>query len=451
MVSLRRNPHDREILRLAVPALGALAAEPLYVLADTAVVGHLGTPQLAGLAVASTILLTTYSICIFLAYGTTSTVARLLGSGDHAGAAHHAVQALWLAALLGAGLGVVGLVAAEPLVDLLGASGEAREAALTYLRISLAGLPAMLLVLAGVGYLRGLQDTRTPLVVALVSATGNLVLELVLVFGLGFGIGASALSTVVAQWGAAAVYLIWVGRAVRHHATGLRPHRATLARLGVVARDLFVRTLALRGAFLVATAVAVRIGTPDAAAHQIAFEIVVFLALVLDAIAIAGQALIGRYLGATRPAEARAAARRMVGLSTLAATVLGVVVLAVRPWLPDLFTTDPLVRDLVAFLLLYVALMQPLSGVVFALDGVLIGAGDLAFLRWAMLGATAVFVPLALLVLVYRGGLPWLWASLLVLLALRAAAVVGRFATDAWLVTGPPPNPSPGRPEAPQK
>lgn len=444
MALLRRNPHDREILRLALPALGALAAEPLYVLADTAIVGHLGTAQLAGLAVASTILLTTFSICIFLAYGTTSSVARLLGAGDHLGAAHHAVQALWLAGGLGAALGVAGLVAAEPLVDLLGAAGEARAAALTYLRISLAGLPAMLLVLAGVGYLRGLQDTRTPLVVALASATANLVMELILVFGLGFGIGASALTTVVAQWGAAAVYLVWIRRAVRRHATSLRPHRATLARLGVVARDLFVRTVALRGAFVVATAVAVRIGTPDAAAHQIAFEVVVALSLVLDAVAIAGQALVGRYLGATEPHEARAAARRMVGWSTVTATVLGVVVLAARPWLPELFTTDPLVRDLTAFLLLFVALMQPLSGVVFALDGVLIGAGDLAFLRWAMVGATSVFIPLALLVLVYDGGLPWLWACLLVLLALRAAALVGRFATDAWLVTGPSPGRAPG-------
>jgi putative MATE family efflux protein len=430
------NPHDREILRLALPALGALAAEPLYVLADTAVVGRIGTPELGGLAVASSILLVGYSLFIFLAYGTTAAVARLIGAGAHREAAHQAVQGMWLAAMVGVVVALAVYLFAGPLVGLLGAAGEVRTNALVYLRISLVGVPAMLVVLAGVGYLRGLQDTRTPLVVAVVSAAFNLGLELVLVFGLGFGIGASALSTVVAQWGSAAVYVLWVGRAVRRHDVALRPDRRALRSLAVVGRDLFIRTAALRGAFVVSTAVATRIGNVDVAAHQIALEIWSFLALVLDAIAIAGQAIIGRLLGAGAVGEAREAGRRMIGWGLVAGCVLGVAVFVLRDVLPPVFSGDPLVRDLAVFLLILVAVMQPINGVVFTLDGLLIGAGDLRFLAWAMVGVTGVFVPCAWLVLELDGGIGWLWASLLLFMALRLVTLTARFGTDAWAVPG---------------
>ena len=199
MSRLRAGPYDREILRLAVPAFFTLVAEPLYVLADTAVVGHLGTPQLGGLAIASSILLIGYSLFIFLAYGTTAAVARLIGAGDHARAAQQAVQSLWLALIAGLVSSAVMAALAEPLVRLLGGEGAVAANALIYLRISLLGFPALLVTLAGTGYLRGLQDTRTPLVVTIGSAILNLVLEVVLIFGLGFGIVASAWATVVAQ------------------------------------------------------------------------------------------------------------------------------------------------------------------------------------------------------------------------------------------------------------
>src|SRR5690606_33710384 len=184
-----RSPYDREIARLALPAFGALVAEPLYVLTDTAIVGHIGTPQLGGLAVASTILLTLHSVFIFLAYGTTAAVSRLLGAGDHREAAHQAVQSLWLAGLIGVGLVAVGLVGSDALVSAMGATGAVKTNALVYLRISLFGVPALLLVMAGTGYLRGLQDTRTPLVIAVGTGALNLVLELVLVYGFDQGIG----------------------------------------------------------------------------------------------------------------------------------------------------------------------------------------------------------------------------------------------------------------------
>lgn len=428
---------DRDILRLAVPALGALVAEPLYVLADTAIVGrNLGTDALGGLAVASSLLLLGYAVFIFLAYGTTAAVARLLGAGDEREAAHQAVQGLWLALGIGVAVGAVAAALAEPLVAAMGADGAVATEAVTYLRISLLGVPAMLMVLAGTGYLRGLQDTRTPLLVAIGSAVLNLVLGLWWIVGLGFGIGASALSTVVAQWASAVLYIVWIGRAVRHHEVPLGPRPRTLARLAVVGRDLFLRTAALRLALVFATAVATRIGTTDVAAHQVAFEIWNLLALVLDALAIAGQAMVGRYLGAGSVPEARAAGRRLLEWGVGAGVVLGLAVLLLRPWLPEVFTRDADVIALAGFLLVFVAVMQPVNGAVFVLDGLLIGAGDMAFLARAMWIALAAFVPCAAAVLRFGLGIGWLWGAICVLMAVRLLTLASRWRTDHWAVTG---------------
>lgn len=436
MSPFRAHPHDREILRLALPALGALVAEPLYILTDTAVVGRIGTDELAGLAVASTILLLGYSIFIFLAYGTTAAVARLLGAGEHAEAAHQAVQALWLAVLIGVALTALGLAFAGPMVALLGADGAVAANALVYLRISLLGVPALLVVLAGTGYLRGLQDTRTPLIIAVLSGLANLVLEVVLIFGFGFGIGASALSTVVAQYGAAAVYVVRVHRAVRDHAVPLRPHWATIGGLGRVGRDLFLRTLALRGSFTVSVAVATRFGPVSLAAYSIAIEIWNLLALALDAIAIAGQSFVGRFLGATDVAEARSAGRRMLQWGVNAGVGMGVVIAALHTVLPRLFTTDPEVVTAAAGSLLAVALMQPVNGVAFTLDGLLIGAGDVGYLAVAMFVSAAVFVPAALAVSFTDVGIGWLWAALGLFMATRAVTLGVRWRGDGWAVVG---------------
>ena len=431
------NSDDTEIWRLAWPALGALTAEPLYVLADTAIVGRLGTPQLGGLALASSILLIGHALFIFLAYGTTAAVARLLGAGEHRRAAHQAVQSVWLAGLVGAVLAGAGIVFAPGLVDLLGGGDPVvRQNALVYLRISLLGFPAMLVGLAGVGYLRGLQDTKRPLWVAAGSAVLNLVLEVVLIYGFGQGIGASALSTVVAQVAAAAVFVWWIRAAVARHGVGLRPDLAVIRKLAVAGADLFVRTAALRGGLVLTVAVAARIGTDDLAAHQIAFEVWTFLALALDAVAIAGQALIGRALGASEPDRARALGRRMIewGLVTGAAT--GGAVLAFSGLLPGVFTEDPAVAGLAFFLLLHVGLSQPVNGVVFALDGVMIGAGDLRFLAWAMAAASAVLAAGALTVAGAGAGIGWLWAALHAWMLVRLATLMARFAGPRWLITG---------------
>ena len=421
---------------MAIPAFGALIAEPLYVLTDTAVVGHLGTPQLAGLAVASSVLLTLYAVFIFLAYGTTAAVSRLLGAGDEREAAHQAVQSMWLALLIGLGVIVIGLGLSGRLVGWMGAEGAVATNALVYLRISLAGVPAMLLVLAGAGYLRGLQDTRTPLLVAIGTAAANLVIEVTLIYGLGLGIGASALATVLAQVGGAAVYVRRVGRAARRHGADLAPHPASLAALARVGGDLLVRTAALRAALVVATAVAARLGSVDVAAHVIAFEIWNFLALGLDAIAIAGQAMVGRALGAGDGPGARDAGRRMIEWGVALGALIGVLVAVLRTVLPHLFTDDPEVLALATFLLLWVAALQPVNAVAFVLDGVLIGAGDMRFLAGAMIVAAAVFIPAALLVLALDAGIGWLWASLGLLMATRASTLLARFTSDRWIVLG---------------
>ncbi len=436
LIGLHKSPFDREIARLAVPALGALIAEPLYTLADTAVVGHLGTPHLGGLAVASQVLLGALSLFIFLAYGTTAAVGRLIGAGDHRRAAQQAVQGLWLAGAVGAVLAAAAFVFADPLLRILGADGEVLAQGRIYLRISLFGLPGMLITLAGVGYLRGLQDTLRPLKVAVFTAGLNLALELVLIYGLGFGIGASALSTVVAQWLAAGAYVWWIREAVKVHGVTMAPDRSMIARLAVVGLDLFLRTAALRASFTMSVAVAARLGDIELAAHEVIYQLMFFLALVLDAVAIAGQAMIGRFLGANELDHARAASRRMIewGLATgLAATI---VLLATRPWLPLVFSSDEAVLSLVGFLMLHLAFIQPVNGVVFALDGVLIGAGDMRFLAVAMAGAAAVFIPLALWVMAAGAGIGWLWGAMWALMAARLVALLWRFAGSRWLVPG---------------
>ncbi|MDQ1379537.1 MAG: hypothetical protein QOJ71_256 [Actinomycetota bacterium] len=428
--------HDREILRLAIPAFGALAAEPLYVLADTAIVGHLGTRPLGGLGVAGAILSVAFGVFNFLAYGTTATVARRIGAGDRKAAAEHGVAGVWLALGLGIALAVVGIALSGPIVSAMGASARVAPFARTYLRISLVGAPFVLVALAGTGYLRGLQDTRTPLVIALSANGANLVLEVVLVYGIHLGIAGSAWGTVIAQVAAAFAYLVIVRRNVRASKASARPDPTQLRAAGTIGAYLTVRTGTLLLAFTAATSIASRIGDAQVAAHQIAFQLWLLLALCLDAIAIAGQAIVGRALGANDADLARAASRRMIQWGVGVGLVLGLLVLALDPVLALVFTRDPAVRNELRPVLVAVALMQPLGGAVFVLDGILIGAGDVRYLALAMTGATLCFVPCAAIVLTTGAGLIALWTALFVFMAARLYGMSRRFRSNVWLVTG---------------
>ncbi|MGW6558398.1 MATE family efflux transporter [Streptomyces hydrogenans] len=428
--------HDREILSLALPAFGALVAEPLFLMVDSAIVGHLGTPQLAGLAIAGALLSTAVSVFVFLAYATTAAVARRVGSGDLPAALRQGIDGIWLALLLGIAVVAVTLPTAPWLVEVFGASDTAAPYATTYLRVSLLGIPAMLIVLAATGVLRGLQDTRTPLYVAVGGFAVNGALNVGLVYGAGLGIAGSAWGTVIAQCGMAAAYLVVVVRGARRHGASLRPDAAGIRACAQAGAPLLIRTLSLRAVLMIATAVAARLGDTEVAAHQIILSLWSLMAFALDAIAIAGQAIIGRYLGADDAEGARQVCRRMVQWGVVSGVVLGLLLVLARPLFIPLFTGDPAVQSTLLPALLVVALSQPISGVVFVLDGVLMGAGDGPYLAWAMLLTLAVFAPVALLVPVLGGGLTALWWAMTLMMAVRMGTLWFRMRSGLWIVTG---------------
>ncbi len=432
MVALR-SPHDREILRLAVLALGSLAAEPLYVLVDTAIVGHLGRSQLAALGIAATVLSGLFALFNFLQYGTTSQVARAEGAGEWRVARSLGAQALWLGLALGIVLAAGVAALAGPVVAALGGDGDTGEFAVTYLRIAALGLPFALVAIAVQGYLRGVSDLRTPLVYIAAGNAANVVLELLFVYGFGWGIAGSAWGTVLAQAGMGAAFALKVLADARGDRA---PHPRLLRRLLAVGRHIFVRTASLYAAFVVATAVVARSGDAALGAHNIAFQLWIFLALVLDAVAIAGQVIVGRTLGAGNAEGAYAASVRMLWLSALVGAAFALVMLALAPVLPLAFTGDDAVADQARRLWPIFALMQPLNGAVFALDGILIGAGDVRYLMWSMLGSGLTSVAVSLAALELDWGVVGVWSALAVLIVVRLATLGPRFLTKRWVVTG---------------
>jgi putative MATE family efflux protein len=431
----------REILRLAVPAFFALIAEPLFLLADSAIVGHLGVDQLAGLGLATTVLQTAVGLMVFLAYGTGPAVARFLGAGKIGHAMAAARDGAWLALLLGLALALAGWACAPAVIGLLGGPAGVRGFAAEYLVWSMPGLVGMLLVFAGTGALRGLQDTRTPLVVATVGFTANILLNLLFVYGLGWGIAGSAIGTSVAQLGMAAVYLWIVLRRMRHEGVGLAPSRRGVLAAAHVGSWLMLRTLTLRAAIFATVVVAAQQGPTNLAAHQLAMTLFSFLAFALDALAIAAQALIGKELGAADPLRARELTRTMVRWSLAYGLLTGVLLAAAAPWIGWIFTPDRQVHEALLPALLVLAASQPVCGYVFVLDGVLIGAGDARYLAIAGVLNLVVYGPL----LVWAGasgltgpaGLMWLWAAFAGGYMLARALTLGlRARADAWMVLG---------------
>lgn len=432
---------NAQILRLAVPALGALLAEPTFLLVDAAIVGHLGTEQLAGVGIASVILGTLVGLSVFLAYGTTAQVARSLGAGQADRALAFGVAGLYLAVIIGVTVLVVGWPLAPRLVGWFGGGPAVTDFGTTFLRWSLVGMPAMLAVLATTGVLRGLQDTRTPLLVAVIGAVLNIGLNLMLVNGFHLGVAGSAIGTVTTQTGMALVLVGVVVRAARRTGAALAPHAGHIRGAGRSGVPLFVRTLTLRLAIILTTMVATRQGVVALAAQQVVMAIWNFLALGLDALAIAAQALTGKALGAGDGPAARALTRAMLRWGVWAGVLIGAAVLMVHAVAGSAFSADPQVRDAVAASLIVVAVSQPVSGWVFVLDGVLIGAGDGVYLAWAGIVTLVAYLPAAAAVGAWApggiAGLVWLWAAFsVVFMGARAVTLGARYRGDRWLITG---------------
>ncbi|MGV9803057.1 MATE family efflux transporter [Mycobacterium sp. NPDC003449] len=428
---------SRRIAALALPALGVLAAEPLYLLFDIAIVGRLGALSLAGLAVGGLILSLVSSQLTFLSYGTTARSARFYGAGDRATAVGEGVQATWLAVALGAVIVAVVQAAAVPLLAVISGGGDIAATALPWLRIAILGAPAILISLAGNGWMRGVQDTVRPLRYVVTGFAVSAVLCPLLVYGwLGLPrleLAGSAVANLVGQWLAAALFC-W---ALLSERVPLRIHPSVLRAQLVMGRDLLLRTMAFQACFVSAGAVAARFGAAAVAAHQVVLQLWSFLALVLDSLAIAAQSLVGAALGAGELAHAKAVAWRVTLFSTLAGVVLAVVFAVGSSVLPPVFTDDESVLAAIGVPWWFLVAQLPVAGIVFALDGVLLGAGDAKFMRNATLASALTgFLPLIWLSLVFGWGLLGIWSGLTTFMVLRLAFVGWRAFSGRWLVAG---------------
>ncbi|WP_159502237.1 MATE family efflux transporter [Microbacterium sp. 18062] len=432
---------NRQILTLAVPALGALVAEPLFLIVDAALIGHLGVVPLAALGIAGAVLQTIVGLMVFLAYSTTPAVARRLGAGQHGSAVSAGIDGMWLALGLGFLLAVTGYLSTPTLVGLFGAAPDVAANAETYLGISMWGLPAMLIVFAATGLLRGMQDTVTPLWIAGVGFTANALLNLLFIYGFGWGIAGSAIGTVLAQWGMVAAYVAVVARLARRHAASARLRRDTVSTSARAGGWMFLRTLSLRAALLATVAVATALGTEELAGWQVAFTLFSTAAFALDALAIAAQALVGRSLGAGDTTLVRRVLGRTVAWGVWFGVLVGALIGGFSGVLGLVFTSDAAIAALIQPALIVLAVAQPVCGVVFVLDGVLIGAGDGRYLALAGVANLVPFVP-ALLILAWLGtagaaGLAWLAVAFFGVYMLARLLTLGwRVRGERWMVAG---------------
>lgn len=430
------NRDDRRIIAIAIPAFAALIAEPLLLAADTAIVGHLGAVPLAGASAAHAIIGALYGVCIFLAYSTTATVARHVGADDERGALRLAMTGVWLGLGLGAVIGAIAATSADPLLSLVVSSPEAAEQAWIYFVISCAGFPALFAILAATGALRGLLDLRTPLIVVLVTNVSNVIISVTFVYGFGWGIGGAAAGSVIAQSLGAGYLVLVIVRNARRLDARLSPRAGEIIASAVDGAPLVVRSATLQAVLLIATMVAATMGDAELAAQRIAVTVVSILAFALDALAIAGQTMTGRYLGASDVPAVRRFTRRLLVWGAGSGLVAALVLAALHRVIPGLFTSDDGVTRVLIPALLMIAVIQPLSGLVFVYDGVLIGAGDAVYLAVAGTIVLAVYIPLAWLVWSSGAGLVWLWLAYGGFITARLATLHWRYRGDRWLITG---------------
>ncbi|MEG2577068.1 MAG: MATE family efflux transporter [Glutamicibacter sp.] len=431
----------RQILALAVPALGALIAEPLFLMADSAIVGHLGVAELAGAALGTTVLHTAVGLMIFLAYATTPAVARALGAGNPGKAMAAGRDGMWFAVVLGVALSLLGYFSADRLVGLMGGEGETAGFAVDYIKYSMPGLTAMLLVLAATGVLRGMQDTKTPLIVATAGFGLNIVLNFVLVYWADMSVAGAALGTSIAQWMMAVVYLWMILPRIRKQGISMAPSWSGFISTGQVGSWLMLRNLSMRAALLLTVLVATNAGTQTLAAHQLVFTIFSFLAFALDALAIAAQAMIGQELGRGDAEQVRKLTGIMSRWGICFGVVTGILLLATSWVFPMIFTPDEQIRQLTTVGLWVLALSQPLCGLVFVLDGVLIGAGDARYLGLVGVANLVLYVPMLWAVQVFAkdstSAILWIWVAFAIgYMAARGVSLSLRARNSAWMRLG---------------
>ena len=415
------NRHDREIFALALPALGSLAIDPLVSLVDTAFVGRLGTAELGALGVNAAIFALAFLVFNFLAYGTTPQIGRAVGSGDADAAGRIAINGLALGALIGLIVTFALLLFSAPILSAMGATGDLGEPATTYLHIRAFAGPAVLVIIAANGAFRGYQDTRTPLWVALIFNAINIILTPVLIFGAGWGIAGAAIATVVAQWTGALIFcwLLLVKYRQRFGIPLIAPRVRAMLPLIQIGGALVLRTTALVSTMSLATAVAARMGVVEVAAHQVAYQLWGFLALVVDALAVAGQALLAKYIGDQSPDTARAIGNRLLQWGVAVGLLLALLFWLGRPYLPHLFTDDSQTISMVLTIFIFVAVMQPINGLVFVLDGLFMGAEAFRVLAITMLLSAAVGAGLLLAALHFQWGLIGVWFAITAMMLVR--------------------------------
>jgi putative MATE family efflux protein len=434
MVVSSSDVSARRIIALACSAFIVLAAEPLFLLVDTAVVGHLGTTPLAALGAGGTVMTLLALVGTSLEYGTTGRAARFFGAGRRDAAVNEGVQASWLALFIGVAVVVVGELVSAPVTRLVvGRNGPVASAAESWLRIAILGLPGILLVLAGNGWLRGVQNTRTPVLIVVAANVLSAVASPLLVFPGGLGLRGSAIANVAAQWVGGTLCVI----ALRRERLPSRPQWAVMRRQLTVSRDLVLRASAFQASYMTAAGVAGRMGAAQLAAHQIGMQLWEFVALLLDSFAIAAQALVGASLGSGDAQAAKSTAWRVSWYGLVAGLAFGAVASAGWYVIPLGFTSDAGVQHQAHLLWPWLVGMMPVGGILFALDGVLVGAGDNAFLRTVTLvSAVCGYIPISLCALHFGWGIGGVWAGLASFILLRFIGMAWRTRSGRWLVVG---------------
>ncbi|QRP61255.1 MATE family efflux transporter [Corynebacterium minutissimum] len=417
-----------EVFRLAIPALGVLAAMPLYLLLDTAVVGRLGASQLASLGAAATLHSVVTTQLTFLSYGTTARSSRLFGAGRREEAVAEGVQATWVAVGVGMILATIMWLFAGVFATWLTGNPDTAKGTAQWLRIAAFAIPLTLIEMAGNGWMRGVQDTRKPLYFTLAGMIPGAIA--VPIFVHLWGLPGSAAATVMGM-GIIAAFFLWELR--REHTGSWEVKWHVVRRQLVLGRDLIVRSMSFQVAFLSAAAVASRIGTAQLAAHQIMMQMWNFLALVLDSLAIAAQALTGAALGAGSARYARMVGTKVTVYSTSFSLALAAVLALGSGFIPRIFTNSPEVLDVISGPWWVMTFLVVIGGVVFALDGVLLGAGDAAFLRTLTLASVLLgFLPGVWLAYALNAGLAGVWGGIAAFILIRMVGVIWRFYSMRW-------------------